>query len=137
MLPSNLAGSYRRYKEDTNVFATWLLNTAETCGYNPGYVDETPKPQLAQPSTRLKGKARKEAKKAATNSASIVQTKLRYISTKEMLLQAEIIAKHKRPPVEMPKNIRNTLERAIRARTRCASVRTPYSPSSEECLTSI
>ncbi|KAF7920882.1 uncharacterized protein EAE98_008911 [Botrytis deweyae] len=121
MLPSNLAGSYRRYKEDTNVFATWLLNTAETCGYNLGYVDETPKPQLAQPSTRLKGKARKEAKKAAANSATIEQTNLRYISTKEMLLQAEIIAKHKRPPVEMPKNIRNTLERAIRARTRCAN----------------
>ncbi|KAF7952395.1 uncharacterized protein EAE97_001892 [Botrytis byssoidea] len=119
MLPSNLAGSYRRYKEDTNVFATWLLNAAETCGYNPGDDNETPKPQLAQPSTRLKGKARKEAKKAAIDSTPILQTK--YISTKEMLLQAEIIAKHKKPPVEMPKNIRNTLERAIRARTRCAS----------------
>ncbi|TGO12718.1 hypothetical protein BTUL_0083g00210 [Botrytis tulipae] len=119
MLPSNLAGSYRRYKEDTNVFATWLLNTAETCGYNPGDGDKTPKPQLAQPSTRLKGKARKEAKKAAIDSTPILETK--YISTKEMLLQAEIIAKHKKPPVEMLKNIRNTLERAIKARTRCAS----------------
>ncbi|TGO48355.1 hypothetical protein BOTNAR_0479g00010 [Botryotinia narcissicola] len=119
MLPSYLAGSYRRYKEDTNVFATWLLNAAETCGYNPGDDNETPKPQLAQPSTRLKGKARKEANKAAIDSTPIPQTK--YISTKEMLLQAEIIAKHKKPPVEMPKNIWNTLERAIRARTRCAS----------------
>lgn len=63
MLPDNLAGSYRRQKEDTNVFATWLLNTIETCGYNPGYEDETLKPQSAQASTRLKVKARKEAKK--------------------------------------------------------------------------
>ncbi|TGO42342.1 hypothetical protein BHYA_0009g00210 [Botrytis hyacinthi] len=72
MLPSYLAGSYRRYKQDNNVFATWLLNTADTCGYNPGYDDETPKPQLAQPSTRLKGKARKEAKKAAMDSTPIL-----------------------------------------------------------------
>ncbi|TEY84224.1 hypothetical protein BOTCAL_0018g00010 [Botryotinia calthae] len=121
MLPDNLAGSYRRYKEDTNVFATWLLNTAETCGYNPGYEDETLKSQLAQASTRLKGKARKEAKKAAIDSPPLIQTKLRHISTKEILLQAEIIAKHKSPSVEMPKDVQNILERAIMARTRCAN----------------
>ncbi|TGO20504.1 hypothetical protein BPAE_0289g00010 [Botrytis paeoniae] len=80
MLPGNLAGRYRRYKEDTNVFATWLLNTAETCGYNPGYDDETPKPRLEQPSTRLKGKARKEAKKAVIDSKPVVQTKLRDVA---------------------------------------------------------
>ncbi|KAF7908336.1 uncharacterized protein EAF01_004091 [Botrytis porri] len=117
----NSINHYRRYKEDTSVFATWLLNTAESCGYNPGYDDEIPKPQSMQPSTRLKGKARKEAKRATIGSTLNVQTKLRYISTKEILLQAEIVAKHKKPPMEMPKYILNILERAIRARTRCAS----------------
>jgi len=33
MLPSVLSGSYVRYKEDTTIFATWLSETAETCGY--------------------------------------------------------------------------------------------------------
>ncbi|KAI9647766.1 hypothetical protein NHQ30_004154 [Ciborinia camelliae] len=130
MLPNNLAGSYRRYKEDTNVFATWLLSTAERCGYKSEYSDETPQQQSAQPRTsaRLKGKARKQAKKTAAaspltfpTSPTFLTAKLKRISTKEMLLQAEMVANFKKRPVEMPMDIRNILERAIRARTRCAT----------------
>ena len=35
MLPEILAGSYARYKEDTNVFTTWLPKAAVACGYKP------------------------------------------------------------------------------------------------------
>lgn len=35
MLPEFLQGSYVRYKTDTNAFATWLLETANQCGYQP------------------------------------------------------------------------------------------------------
>ncbi|KAJ5748951.1 uncharacterized protein N7511_010647 [Penicillium nucicola] len=35
MLPEFLQSSYARYKADTNTFATWLLETANQCGYQP------------------------------------------------------------------------------------------------------
>ncbi|GAQ45756.1 hypothetical protein AtubIFM55763_004873 [Aspergillus tubingensis] len=35
MLPGFLQSSYARYKADTNTFATWLLETANQCGYRP------------------------------------------------------------------------------------------------------
>ncbi|KAL4815511.1 hypothetical protein BDW67DRAFT_164124, partial [Aspergillus spinulosporus] len=35
MLPEFLQGSYARYKADTNTFATWLLEAANQCGYQP------------------------------------------------------------------------------------------------------
>ncbi|KAJ6103808.1 hypothetical protein N7486_004030 [Penicillium sp. IBT 16267x] len=35
MLPEFLQSSYTRYKADTNTFATWLLETANQCGYRP------------------------------------------------------------------------------------------------------
>jgi hypothetical protein len=33
MLPDHLLESYHRYKSDTDIFATWLCNNAEACGY--------------------------------------------------------------------------------------------------------
>ena len=33
MLPETLMGSYKRYKEDTKSFVTWLHNKAISCGY--------------------------------------------------------------------------------------------------------
>ncbi|PYH71004.1 uncharacterized protein BO88DRAFT_423807 [Aspergillus vadensis CBS 113365] len=35
MLPGFLQSSYVRYKADTDTFATWLLETANKCGYQP------------------------------------------------------------------------------------------------------
>ncbi|PYI02612.1 hypothetical protein BO78DRAFT_463849 [Aspergillus sclerotiicarbonarius CBS 121057] len=35
MLPEFLQSSYARYKADANTFATWLLETANQCGYQP------------------------------------------------------------------------------------------------------
>ncbi|CAG7915523.1 unnamed protein product [Penicillium olsonii] len=35
MLPENLQNSYTRYKADVNTFATWLLQSANNCGYQP------------------------------------------------------------------------------------------------------
>ena len=33
MLPESLTGSYKRYKEDTKFFVTWLHKKAISCGY--------------------------------------------------------------------------------------------------------
>lgn len=136
MLPEILAGSYKRYKEDTNVFATWLSKTAKSCGYkHPGLTDpETisnpskvniPGPQGA----RLKGKARKEAKLAAerndepSNASTqanvpVVQYTMR---TVDLLEQAKVVAKFTKPRIQMPFNILRVVQRAIQARRRCAA----------------
>lgn len=91
MLPDFLAGSYKRYKQDTALFTTWLANTAASCGYKPETTkrrhSEQPapaKPSAATsysdvskpantgpplPSTgRLKGRERKVAKDAAAKA---------------------------------------------------------------------
>lgn len=78
MLPEVLEGSYRRYKEDTNVFMTWLSQTAKACGYKPvaklqnTTASATPaaaaaanKNDAPKKSGRLKGKERKLAREAA------------------------------------------------------------------------
>lgn len=67
MLPEVLAGSYSRYKEDTNVFTTWLSKAAIACGYRAPKIQrqdkiEPPKQQSQGSASRLKSKARKEAK---------------------------------------------------------------------------
>ena len=41
MLPGFLPSSYARYKADTNKFATWLLETADQCGYQPPALSAT------------------------------------------------------------------------------------------------
>lgn len=35
MLPDFVKDSYKQYKDDTDRFATWLVNTAKKCGYEP------------------------------------------------------------------------------------------------------
>lgn len=130
MLPEILAGSYKRYKEDTNVFATWLSTTAKACGYKS---ENSPQPPVQKdapkiPSSRLKGKARKEAQKAAANGDGPSQdVKLadlqvtRYtVKTKDFLDQAKVVTKSVRPRIQMPLNILRVVQRAIHARKRCA-----------------
>lgn len=130
MLPEILAGSYKRYKEDTNVFATWLSTTAKACGYKSEISPRTPvqKDAPKTPSIRLKGKARKEAQKAAANGDGPSQeVKLadlqvtRYtVKTKDFLDQAKVVTKSVRPRIQMPLNILRVVQRAIHARKRCA-----------------
>ena len=106
MLPEILAGSYIRYKEDTNVFTTWLSQAAVACGYKPAQREQhRPKPahqQILTANPRLKGKARKEAKGAAAAAGSkklqddfkAQQPTVKYkITTQELLNQAEAVAK--------------------------------------------
>ncbi|KAJ5982096.1 hypothetical protein N7451_012196 [Penicillium sp. IBT 35674x] len=41
MLSGFLQSNYTRYKADTNTFATWLLETANQCGYQPPALSAT------------------------------------------------------------------------------------------------
>lgn len=137
MLPEILAGSYKRYKEDTNVFATWLSKTAKACGYKPPVPKNLEKTATntskvntpASQGARLKGKARKEAKLAAESngepSRDSTQDNVpvtRYtMRTVDLLEQAKVVANCTKPRIQIPLNILRVVQRAIQARQRCAA----------------
>ncbi|KAI4174144.1 MAG: hypothetical protein LQ343_002479 [Gyalolechia ehrenbergii] len=144
MLPEFLAGSYKRYKQDTALFTTWLAKAAASVGYKPNSTKRSPsdqpvlsKPPVAtgssgvtKPSGRLKGKERKAAKDAADKARkanesiaeSQVPSTVKYtITTGELLRQAEAVTRsHVTSAVKIPASLRGVLERAIRARRRCS-----------------
>jgi hypothetical protein len=62
MLPGFLESTYKKYKNDTSLFVKWLCETGSKCGYAIGTVKTAKEEPLAK-APRLKGKARKQAKK--------------------------------------------------------------------------
>lgn len=127
MMPEILSDSYTRYKEDTNVFATWLTNTARLCGYDQSDVSqsikssEQPPNKLPTASTRLKGNARKEAKtdKTFSTAPTPLSSYRHTIPTREIIIQAGLVAGFRKPVVKVPLAIQGVLRRAINARKRC------------------
>ncbi|KAI4174861.1 MAG: hypothetical protein LQ348_006288 [Seirophora lacunosa] len=144
MLPEFLAGSYKRYKQDTALFTTWLAKAAASFGYKPDPTKRTPSvqsgssesppavetPEVPKASTRLKGKDRKAAKHAAEKAKKIIAdnvessapSTVKYtITTGDLLRQAEAVTKsHVKSHIKMPTTLRAIVERAIRARRRCS-----------------
>ena len=133
MLPEILAGSYNRYKEDTAVFTTWLSKAAIACGYQAPKVlrqdkTETKKQENQGSTSRLKGKARKEAKEAArvskdslSNTEPLTCVTKYEITTQELLKQADSVAASKEAGIRIPESIVRVVQRAISARRRCAA----------------
>lgn len=122
MVPPPLLSIYRQYKHDTDFVASWLATTARTYGYpahlltNLNASSSTPH----QPSTRLKGKARKEAKK--NNNVSKIATaateaKKYTVAIKDFIPLAEFIASHQ-PAVPVPDTFAAALNKVIELRTR-------------------
>ncbi|ESZ93330.1 hypothetical protein SBOR_6283 [Sclerotinia borealis F-4128] len=167
MLPEGLSSSYKRYKDDTNVFSTWLAQTAIKCGYKPdtstrrvfsnasitsessshsasssssifsatsttstsssvsnvsNFSSPSKPANPSATSTRLKGKARKNAKKAQVSAAKpspqVFETTVVIISTRDLVEQAKVIAEQRKTAVIFPSVIHRVAERAIRARKR-------------------
>ncbi|KAL4861952.1 hypothetical protein BDV12DRAFT_56795 [Aspergillus spectabilis] len=99
MLPEFLQGSYARYKADTNTFATWLLETANQCGYQPPTL-------FATVST-----AKKSKHKGKNNDSS---DPLQYsVTTKDLQKLAEVIASS---ALAVPKSVLTIAKRAIKLR---------------------
>ncbi|KAI9645106.1 hypothetical protein NHQ30_005840 [Ciborinia camelliae] len=167
MLPEGLSSSYKRYKEDTNIFSTWLGQTAVKCGYIPdtnarrvfsnssttsesssysasssssifsatsitsttsssSSISNVSTPsKLASSSTtstRLKGKARKNAKRAQISTAKppaqVYETTVIIMGTKDLIEQAKVIAEQRKTAIIFPSVIHRVAERAIHARKR-------------------
>ncbi|KAH9908419.1 hypothetical protein F4778DRAFT_795844 [Xylariomycetidae sp. FL2044] len=111
--------TYKQYKADTEYIAGWLAMNAQNCGYNVATPLSNASPTPAA-TTRLKGKARKQARNAAkpvvTESAG---TTTKYtIRVSDFNPMAKAIAEF-RPKVNIPKALDNLFNRAIEARNIC------------------
>lgn len=124
-LPEFLSGSYRRYKEDTNIFITWLSQASKAAGFKPKKKPQQPTSESSKQnpqasSQRLKGKERKLAKEAAKANSlpdNAIQTVRYKVTTQDLLRQAEVVTKAGKD--QMPSHVQRVLERAISARERC------------------
>lgn len=112
MLPESLKNAFQLYKRDTNAIATWLANTANNNGH-PVHTNGK------EPSGRLKGKARKQAKAAAAatneevSSSNKKQTYLLHL--RDFIPLATFIAGVE-PQIQVPLFMAVTIQRVIEVR---------------------
>jgi hypothetical protein len=113
MLPPVLINSYQRYKEDTDSIAGWLASTAKANGYPQDLLFAEPVHDVkATSGGRLKGKARQQAKNAATSVAPTKTTHI--IQIKDFIPLAEYVAGKS---VTVPRSFDKTIQRVIAARS--------------------
>ncbi|KAG6011990.1 hypothetical protein E4U43_007999 [Claviceps pusilla] len=118
MLPSALVSTYQQYKEDTNSIAAWLASTAKAVGFSADLLSPVSS-QASSTSTsasggRLKGKARKTAKKQAAPSPAVPTQPTYVIRIKDFVRLAEHIASK---AVAVPREFDQTIQRVIAARS--------------------
>ncbi len=114
MLPEPLSNTYKKYKYDTAVVASWLVQTAKRLGYDKPLAP-TAVP-ITSTSGRLKGKARKEAAKSGKSADSGQQRRFP-LAIKDFVPLAEFIAAVNKPkPVLVPAPFATTIHRVIRVR---------------------
>ncbi|EER45167.1 conserved hypothetical protein [Histoplasma capsulatum H143] len=100
MLPEFLQSSYTRYKADTDRFATWLLETADRCGYRPPALSAT-----LSAGEKGKRKGKKD---------DLVASPLHYgATTKDLQKLAEVVASS---AVAVPMSVLAIVKRAIKLR---------------------
>ncbi|KAH7121673.1 hypothetical protein EDB81DRAFT_732501 [Dactylonectria macrodidyma] len=124
MLPIQLLGIYRQYKQDTDSVASWLASTAQACGYPADLLTTTgskSRETQAPKSGRLKGKQRSKARggggaKPKSKPAEKQRAK-HVIAIKEFLPLANFIACHRDPAVSVPDVFSTTLDRLITLRS--------------------
>ena len=110
-----LVDTYRKYKKGTNNFVQWLTETARATGTVNDMFKDSRQDVVPPTGGRLKGAARKEAKKAGLthNTTATCQ-----ITTKSFLTLATAIAADKRTCV--PPAVFTTLHAVIQGRKDCA-----------------
>ncbi|KAF6814326.1 hypothetical protein CMUS01_12666 [Colletotrichum musicola] len=118
MHSAGLSSTYQQYKHDTNVVASWLATTALGAGFSAtlGQPGNAPK---AGGSQRLKGKARKEAKKLQPTEPKSTQddTKAKHIiAIKDFVPLASHISEKLSASLTLPEYFSTALNRAIEAR---------------------
>ena len=113
MLPKFLQSSYARYKNDTNSFATWLLDAASKCGYRPDGLTSTASP-VNKGKSESKSKSKSKTKAASTSSGPV-----QYSTTiKELQALADVVAKS---ALTVPEPVLTIAKRAIKLRKHVTS----------------
>lgn len=114
------AGLFRRYKEDTKTFTTWLSQVATTCGWRPAEKLEPSSNSSAEVEKvpRMKGKSRKLARKAALPLAKSSPVEYE-ITTKDLLDQVQLVSRSRKARAKLPNKVHRVLNRAIALRKRC------------------
>lgn len=133
MLPSGLSSTYQQYKHDTNVVASWLATTALGAGFSAP-LGQPVTPSKVAGSQRLKGKARKEAKKqqsAETKSAQDHAKPKHIIAIKDFVPLANYISGKLSASIAVPEYFSTALSRAIEARRRFSTLLREFRPFRE------
>ncbi|KAF9873622.1 hypothetical protein CkaCkLH20_08732 [Colletotrichum karsti] len=123
MLPTSLRSTYQQYKQDTNIVASWLASTALQTGYSAP-LNQVNGSSVASSSQRLKGKARKEAKKkqAAASTAPTDAKPKHIIAIKDFVPLAEHISGTLSSTLPVPDFFSAALDRVIESRKRFSSL---------------
>ena len=124
MLNNVLFSTYVEYKRDTDAIAGWLASSAKVAGFSANGFSSVKTKQL--PSTRLKGKARTEAKKNASvtsNTPSSASGPRYVIGIQDFTAMAEYLLVKKVP---VPRSFQSTLNRAISIRSGFSTKMTLY-----------
>jgi hypothetical protein len=130
MLPSHLSSSFKRYKNDTDYFITWLAQTAVGCVFKLNH-GPTPSPPAVAKGPRLKGKARKIARgQEAAHTTQTSLDKRKALTTKQLVDCAKRIAEKKAPSLQVPRAVYESLTKALQLRVECTS----WFGKQEECL---
>ncbi|KAI3557930.1 hypothetical protein CABS03_00006 [Colletotrichum abscissum] len=131
MLSSSLLSSYKQYKRDTDAVASWLAATAISSGYSKPLSEPPAKATSSVPTTeRLKGKARKQAKKQAIinplqapeEKAPVDTTPQHIIAIKDFLPLAQFVAGKLSDSLKVPESFISSLNRVIETRKRFSSM---------------
>lgn len=115
-----LRSSYLQYKADTNEVESWLVETAEKCGYAPDLLKGSVTGQQWASSKRLKGKVRKDSRATAnepqegSSQPASTPTYIRILKSYSVL--AEYIASFDQPAVSVPAYFVAAIDRAIAVR---------------------
>ena len=103
MLPDFLKDSYKQYKADTDRFATWLVNVAKKCAYEPD--DLTP---ILSLDTNGKGRRKKN-----TNQSKAPEPEKYQVSIRELCKLGQAVSKS---TVKVPTSVLAVAKRAITLR---------------------
>ncbi|KAJ4129856.1 hypothetical protein NW768_006826 [Fusarium equiseti] len=115
MLPDSLFSAYQQYKEDTDSVAAWLASTAKKCGYK---ADQLSSSGAKAGPGRLKGKARKDAKKQQ-QAPQVAPSAPKYIiAIKDFIPLAEHILSSTKPVIKVPAAFATTIDRLIHMRSK-------------------
>ncbi|KAL8743351.1 MAG: hypothetical protein Q9184_008126, partial [Pyrenodesmia sp. 2 TL-2023] len=108
---------YKKYKQDTDIVATWLAAKSKELGYT---IDDEDCQKTNSISGRLKGKARKQEKEKenpAQGSSNPAAKPCYVVKIKDFVPLAEFLTGYTKPIIKVPVALAKALDRAIELRT--------------------